>query len=255
MNKALVIISVSDRVDDLNKLVRSIRSREYFDDYDLCLCYQDYMGNSEQIENPEQYATLLVEPEKMGCNGARIHLLNHIEYDVYVNLDDDMLMTDFTNYEPAIELAMEETTGFVLTNWARSEKILNTKIPNMKDEFVKQVMIYQGGGMIYSNKIAEIIRELPIMKTVFDDVWPITAYVNGYVNYRYLGSLTLHFTLGDGGMQTFMREETDLQHSAEDYINYRKGKREGEWLIPMDSDINDKAHMLHRLNRVKNADD
>lgn len=248
MRKTFVIVSVSDRVNELNELLESIMHYDKFDDYDVCLCYQDYLGNADKIKYKERYATILVEPEKMGCNGARTHLLQHIDYDIYVNLDDDMLLVNETNYDKAIEKALEPSTGFVLTNWARSISILQQKIPKMKDKFVKQVMIYQGGGMVYSDKIAKLIREIPIKKTMFDDIWCITPYVNGYTNYRYLGSLALHFIGKTGGMQSFMREENP-ELACPEYINYRKGKRKNEWHIPIDSDINEYARQLHKENK------
>lgn len=243
-----VIVSVSDRVNELNHLVESIMKFPKFRDYDLCLCYQDYMGNADEIKYKERYATILIEPEKMGCNGARVHLLNHIKYDYYINLDDDMELVEQTDYTKAIMKASEAGTGFVLTNWARSRKILESKIPKMADKFVKQTMVYQGGGMVYSDKIANLIRKIPVKKTMFDDIWCITTYINGYTNYRYLGSLALHFICSTGGMRTFMREEQP-ELAATEYINYRKGKREGEWLIPLDSDINDWARFLHERNK------
>lgn len=245
--KTFVIVSVSDRVEELNHLIESIMKYEKFNDYDICLCYQDYLGNQNKIKYRERYATILIEPEKMGCNGARIHLLKHIDYDIYINLDDDMLLVDQTNYDKAIEKALEPHTGFVLTNWARSEKMLEKKIPMMTEKFVKQTMVYQGGGMVYANKIAELIRKLPVKKTMFDDIWCITSYVNGYDNYRYLGSLALHFICSKGGMRLFMREENP-ELACPEYINYKKAQRENEWYIPLDKDINEYAKQLHRDN-------
>ena len=246
--KTFVIVSVSDRINELNNLIENIMSFEKFNDYDICLCYQDYLNNSDQIKHKERYKTILIEPQKMGCNGARIHLLKHISYDVYINLDDDMLLTKYTNYDKAIEKALEPSTGFVLTNWARSVNILNSKVPKMEDKFIKQTMVYQGGGMVYSEKIAELIRELPIKKTMFDDIWCITPYVNGYDNYRYLGSLALHFVCSKGGMRLFMKEEKP-ELACPEYINYKHGKRDDEWLIPLDKDINDYARELHKVNK------
>ena len=246
-----MIVSVSDRVEELNNLVESIMKYRKFDGYDLCLCYQDYLGNEDKIKYRERYAKILIEPQKMGCNGARIHLLRNIKYDFYINLDDDMELVDQTDYVAAIKKAAERGTGFVLTNWARSRKILEAKIPKMSDTFVKQTMVYQGGGMVYSERVAKIIRKLPVEKTMFDDIWCISTYINGLDNYRYLGSLALHFICSTGGMRLFMREENP-KLAAEEYINYRKGKRPGEWLIPLDSDINDWAKFLHekRKNNV-----
>ena len=249
MTKTFVIVSVSDRINELNALIDSIMAFPKFNDYDICLCYQDYLGNANEIRHKERIKTMLIVPEKMGCNGARIYLLKHISYDVYVNLDDDMRLVAQTDYSKAIQKALQKDVGFVLTNWARSEGILQSKIPKMQDKFIPQIMVYQGGGMVYSNKVADLIRALPIKKTMFDDVWSITTYIHGLMNYRYLGSLALHFTCRSGGMQTFMKEEKP-ELACLEYINYRRGKRD-EWLIPMDSDVNDFARFLHSENKKK----
>ena len=246
MRITFVIVSVSDRVEQLNNLLRTIMKFKKFDSYDICLCFQDYLKNADKIEYKDRYAFIDIVPEKLGCNGARIRLLQQINYDIYINLDDDMELTEFTDYSASIRKALEPGTGFVLTNWARNEKLLQKKIPNMKDKFVAQVMVYQGGGMVYAEKIAKLIRRLPVEKTMFDDIWCITSYINGYMNYRYLGSLALHFVCGTGGMRLFMKEENP-KLACEDYINYRHGKN--EWLIPDDSDINDYAKYLHALHK------
>lgn len=245
-----VIVSVSDRVNELNSLIESIMRFGKFDDYDINLCFQDYLGNADKIMYRERYANIFIVPEKMGCNGARIYLLRQIEgkYDFYINLDDDMELVEQTNYENAIRKAAEPGTGFVLTNWARSRNILATKIPKMCDKFIPQIMVYQGGGMVYSEKIARLIRALPIEKTMFDDIWCITSYINGYTNYRYQGSLALHFICSSGGMRLFMREENP-KLGCEEYVNYRKGKHEGEWHIPLDGDVNKFARFLHERNK------
>ena len=242
---SFVIVSVSDRVEQLNELIESIMQFPKYDNYDISLCYQDYLGNADQIKYKDRYANLFICPEKMGCNGARVYLLQRIHYDAYINLDDDMRLVEQTDYIRSIQKALEDDTGFVLTNWARSEALLAEKIPKMQDKFIPQVMVYQGGGMVYSEKIARLIRKLPVEKTMFDDIWCITPYVNGYTNYRYLGSLALHFICSTGGMRLFMREENP-KLACPQYINYRKGKRENEWLIPLDSDINDYAKRLHK---------
>ena len=246
MRTTFVIVSVSDRVEQLNSLIESILKFRKFDEYDICLCYQDYLGNADKIKYKDRYAHIFVKPEKMGCNGARVYLLQQIKYDVYINLDDDMELIEQTNYEKAIEKALQPDVGFVLTDWCRARSMLQKKLDNMSDTFHKQIMVYQGGGMVYTEKNAALIRELPVEKTMFDDIWCITTYINGYTNYRYRGSVALHFVCGKGGMRLFMKEENP-KLAAEPYINYRHGEK--EWLIPMDSDINDYARMLHKINK------
>ena len=246
MKKTFIIISVSDRIEQLNDLVRSIMALD-FADYDLALFFQDYEGDRiKELEHPERFSKIIVTGEKVGCHAARVMLLREVRSDIYINLDDDMLLTKYTRYDKAIEKALQPHVGFVLTNWARTPKLLKEKIPKMSDTFRPQIMCYQGGGMIYSDKIAELIRPLPAQKFMFDDLWAMTAYINGYTNYYYYGSLALHFVCTKGGMRTFMAEEKP-PYACADYINYRTLKN-GEYAIGLDADVNEYAKELHRKN-------
>ena len=251
VKKTFVIISVSDRVEQLNELIKSICAFDKFKDYDINLLFQDYLGNSGEIKYKWRYKNIFTYPKKLGCHGARVTLLREIakkgKYDAYINLDDDMILTQYTDYEKSIEKALEDSTGFVLTNWARTEKLLLDKVPKMADKFVKQIMIYQGGGMVYADKIAVIMANLSVTDAMFDDVWPLTAYINGYTNYRYLGSLAIHCICTKGGMHLYMSEE-QRPLLCEDYVNYRYCKDGKSVHIPMDSDLNEKARQLHKEN-------
>lgn len=246
MKKTFIIISVSDRIQQLNELVRSIIHLGY-EDYEMALYFQDYEGNRiAELEHPERFSKIIVTDKKVGCHAARVLLLREVKSDVYINLDDDMLLTQYTRYDKAIEKALEPHVGFVLTNWARTPKLLLEKVPKMSDTFKSQIMCYQGGGMVYSDKIAELIRPLPAKKYMFDDLWAMTSYINGYTNYQYAGSLALHFICTKGGMRKFMAEEKPPYACAE-YINYRTLKN-GEYAIGLDSDVNDYAKALHKKN-------
>ena len=245
-NIAFTIVSTSDRVEWLNELVDSIIKYPKFDGYDICLCFQDYLGNQDNIENKKRYAKIIIEPERMGCNAARINLLRNIKYDYYINLDDDMRMTQFTDYNKAIEKCKEKSTGFVLTDWVNNEYSLKLKSMSIKDVFKENIMTLQGGGMVYSDNIASLIRRLEIRKTMFDDEWPITAYINGYTNYKYFGSLTLHYVASDGGMKSFMKDECPPLACPE-YVNYCK-LFGNQYMVPMDFSVSKLARELHEKN-------
>lgn len=245
MIKTFIIVSVSDRVQELNALVDSIIALG-FDDYRIALYLQDPEGRAGEIRNRERYSQIIVVPEKEGCHAARVHLLRKVKSDIYINLDDDMLLTKYTRYDGAIAKALERGTGFVLTNWARTEKLLLAKVPKMREAFIPQIMCYQGGGMVYADKIAEIVRRLPAEKFRYDDLWPLSAYINGYTNYAYKGSLAIHMICTKGGMRTFMADENPPYACAQ-YINYRKIKN-GVFAIGLDSDVNAYARELHKKN-------
>lgn len=257
MKKTFVIISVSDRIEELNTLMRSIRSFHKFDDFDISLCFQDYLGNADKID-VLRVTNLFIYPEKLGCHGARVQLLRdiaHRDYDVFVNLDDDMELTRYTDYFlPIRKVTQEAGTGFVLTNWAKTFDLLMVKVPKMRDEFKKQTLVYNGGGMVYNRRIADLMAKLPIVKTTFDNAWAMTAYVNGYTNYRFMGSLAVHKVCGKGGMQLFMAENP-AELMNQDLIDFKRAKKQRgnglDYLIPLDADINQKAHCLHNLNKKK----
>lgn len=251
MKKTFVIVSVSDRIDQLNELMSGIRRDKRFDDFDICLLYQDYLNNIHLLRK-DLVTALIVHPKRLGCNCARIMLLREIKYDIYCNLDDDMTLMPFTDYSKPIEkLLNDKTSGFILTNWARTESLYEQKVKQMTDKFVKQCFIYQGGGMLYRDDVAEHIRKLPLEETVFDEGWALTAYLKGYENYRYLGSVAVHSICTKGGMAQWYKDVdyTKLSLMYDKYINYRKAKDGVRYHIPIDSDLKTEAKAEHNMNR------
>lgn len=251
MKKTFVIVSVSDRIEQLNELMSGIRRDKRFDDFDICLLYQDYLNN-EHLLRKDLVTKLIVHPKRLGCNCARIMLLREIKYDIYCNLDDDMTLMTFTDYsKPIKKLLNDKTSGFILTNWARTESLYEQKVKQMTDKFVKQCFIYQGGGMLYRDDVAELIRKLPLEETVFDEGWALTAYLKGYENYRYLGSVAIHSICTKGGMAQWYKDidYTKLSLLFDKYINYRKAKDGVRYHIPIDSDLKTEAKAEHNMNR------
>ena len=251
MKKTFVIVSVSDRIEQLNSLMEGIRKDSRFDDFDICLLYQDYLGN-EHLLRKDLVTQYFSYPKRLGCNCARIMLLQKIKYDIYCNLDDDMTLMPFTNYDKPIEkLINDKSSGFILTNWARTESLYEKKVQAMSDKFVKQCFIYQGGGMLYRDDVADLIRELPLQETVFDEGWALTAYLKGYENYRYLGSVAIHSICTKGGMAQWYKDidYTKLSLLFDDFITYRKAKDGIRYHIPIDSDLKTEAKAEHNKNR------
>lgn len=252
MKKTFVIVSVSSRVNDLNLLLDSMKKfLPDFDEWDISLLFQDNLGNADLIKR-EFITNFYVEPKLMGCNAARLTLLKKIRYDVYCNLDDDIELTQWTNYEPAIRKVLERGTGFVLTNWARTFPQVEAKARKMQDKFIKQALIYQGGGMLYNDIVADVVRKLPTKETVFDEGWPLSAYLAGYTNYRYLGSLAVHKICTTGGMREWYKavDYDTLATDFGDYVEYRKAKN-GHYHIPMDTDLKPLAKKIHSDNKQK----
>jgi hypothetical protein len=235
-------------------LLGSIIADKRWDNIEVNLMFQDPEGVAGKIEHRDRYKNIFVEPELLGCHGARVILLRKIEdegYAFYINLDDDMLLGEHTNYMPAVEKCLEKGVGFVMTNWARTPKLLEAKLP-LEELFPRQIMLYNGGGMAYSEHVASFMRELPPEKTAFDCAWPITAYIEGFVSYRYLGSLTLHRVCTKGGMNEFMKA-TPLHVMGEKWLRFEPTvKQDGTCKsvrIPLDKDVKPEAKARHKAAR------
>lgn len=253
MKTTFVVISVSDRVDSLNTLLGLISADRRWDAFDINIMFQDPDNVAGKILHRDRITNLFVEPEKLGCHGARVLLLNRIRYDGYVNMDDDIEPGPHTNYIPALEKAAERDAGFVITRWARTPELLAKKVPTLSHSFSKQIMVYNGGGMAYTDKIAELMRALPPLKTAFDCAWPITAYVNGYTNYYYHGSLAVHRVRSTGGMKDF-KMHLAKHVMGEEWLRFRPSSRKTgtcrDVCIPLDNDVLPVAKARHKERRL-----
>lgn len=255
MSTVVVMVTVSSRVERLNAFLRSMAEHE--PGRDIFIHIQDPDHRAGEIEVPDSIVHhLMVTPKPLGCHAARVLALRELAdlaYDTYVNVDDDVTLIEQTNWQPAIDKAEEPGVGFVLTNWVRHPNLLPKAIERMEDRFYKQVMVYQGGGMAYNEEVAHLMRNLPAVDSRYDDIWPLTAYLEGYQSYRYQGSLAVHQIMGKGGMNTYMRSEP-RPLLCWDWIDYKllPGQPVGsDYSIPMDAQIKQPARELHRKRRAE----
>jgi hypothetical protein len=187
-------------------------------------------------------------------------MLAHPEVDVWINLDDDMeLVLGKTDFGPAIKLAMEPGVGVVSCGWVRSEHsglLKRYGWPVAPDDlWVKQPIVNMAGGMVYARKVVEKLVPLAGTPYLFDDVQVgLTAYLAGYENYRYRGSLLIHRILAPGGLKTAFNED---RHVLPDpaYVRTKRCRDEfaiGEHNIYMvsSSDLTPLARETHRKNRA-----
>lgn len=248
----MVMVTVSERLPALNRFLRTLADHE---PGRAIFCYVQGEDVRDRIEFPSGIEhEAAYEKERIGCHAARIRALRMISgFDSYVNVDDDVELLPETKWQPAIEKAMEPGVGFVLTNWVRSESLLDKSRERIREEFIPQAMVYQGGGMAYGEDVADLMRYLPDVPARYDDLWPLTAYLEGYRNYRYRGSLALHRIMGKGGMQTYMKAEPRPLLAGE-WVNYPylPGQPVGsDYGIPMDKDLKQKAKDRHKEMREK----
>jgi hypothetical protein len=255
-----IIVTVSDRVEQANALVGQLLDDPRFAGYGMCVRMQDPEGRVGEFQHRNRCTLFQLTDRLEGCHAARVLLLREAHkrgYDGYVNMDDDMEVTEHTDYEPALVKAQERGCGFVMTNWARTRKLLDAKVPAMLDarrgkRFYSQVMLYNGGGMVYGRQVADIIVALPPIPTAFDCAWPLSVYLKGLQSYRDQGSLAIHKVCGTGGMRVFM-EATPLHVMGSEWLNFTPASRQdGSCLgvrIPLDKDIKPEARDKHKAAR------
>lgn len=252
-----VIVSVSERLAALNTMLESLRADPRWDAMDIGIFFQDPVGVAPGIK-AEEYRVehLIVVPDKRGAHVARVQLLQHLEgkgYDTYISMDDDMLLGPLTNYGPIVEKCHEPGVGLVTTNWAQSPALLEKKRLKMAETFTPQIMMYCGGGQAFSEEVATIMRRLPTDKiATFECGWAITAYVHGYVNLYYRGSVTLHYALTSGGMK-LVRGFHPLNVVGAEWFRLRLTKKQDgtgtSASIPLDEDVLPSAHIRHAAMR------
>ena len=161
-----------------------------------------------------------------------------------------MVFTSKTTFTKSIEKLKESNTGMISLGWVRHENAF----PKYKvvDEFVKQKIVYTGGGLLFTNKISQILLNEPRKEYICDNtLWSLLVYINGYNNFRYRGSCTIHNICSKGGRRSWIDNgKTELGRT--DLVDFKKSKlsksNKIDYLIPNSSDIKDIAHKLHQNN-------
>jgi hypothetical protein len=177
--------------------------------------------------------------------------------DVWCNGDDDMeFLPGETDYQEAVAKAMQPGVGVVSCNWIRSEGFRKRAVYK-KGSFIKQPIVNMAGGQIYARKIVRLLGTQPVKPYMFDDVQVgLAAYVAGYDNYRYQGSLLIHRIMAPGGLKVYFNAQTLPKPDAR-LLTIRACKPvygvDNNYYMPESSDLTAYAHLLHarNLNRVR----
>lgn len=95
----------------------------------------------------------------------------------------------------------------------------------------------------------------PIGPYMFDDIQAsMTAYLGGWRNARYRGSVLIHNILSPGGLKVQFND-TELWQPDPRFIVTRKAKAvyqaDNNYYMPIVSDVQPEAHALHRANRAQ----
>ena len=256
MKKYLLLATVRDRIDMVEVVISSIN--KFLHGWTLVIVVQEYSKEEvervgKMIECPYHIIPL---QKRIGAHSAKIEGIKKIvELSgrfIVCSIDDDMEFIEQTNLEGAITLFAKRSTGFVSAGWVNHE----TRIPNRitKNVFVLQKIVYTGGGMLFSNNIAELLLTVPNLDYFSDNtVWSLQAYISGYSNYRYLGSIAIHRVCKTGGRREWMHSSEKVLPD-ERFIKITRGnerfKIKNNYLIGTDSGVTELAKQSHQLNKI-----
>lgn len=258
MKKTFLICSLSGRLQNLAKLITSLND---YKNWKLDLVLQKYSAKDYVIIDchckqvfGNRYK-IFTSNEMTGPHMARCLALDADRSNVWCILDDDMFaVKDKTDYDKMADILFErKDIGLLSSNWRRTTGMLD-KV-EVKDVLVKQNIVYTGGGMMFRQDMAEIIKSIPRVQYLFDNpLWSIYSYVNGYDNFRYLGSAAVHEICTKGGRRKWIKESQETRAlPPSEWLRVRKGKGEkdgfDEYLICDSSDVTEAAHKLHERNR------
>lgn len=181
-------------------------------------------------------------------------MVKHPDVDVWCNCDDDMeFLPGETDYTEAVARVLQHSVGVVSGNWIRSEAFRKRAVFK-RGSFVKQAIVNMAGGQLYGRKIVRLLASQEIKPYMFDDVQvALAAYIAGYENFRYQGSLLIHRILAPGGLKVYFNAQK-LPTPDPRLVKLRAAARtiyqvDNNWMMPEDGDLTPYARMLHARNK------
>lgn len=246
MRKAILIATTVDRKDMFCDLMHSIIAQPQFDEWHVMTIvqgdYDRWLYEIKQQGLDTRIDYLIAQKTRIGPHDARLKLLN-VDSDVYAIIDDDFIMLEQTNWAPMVKHALKQDCGFVSGNFIPHASWAHKK--SLENRFIKQPIVYTAGGLIFTRKIAKLIKKIGNAPLWCDNTqWSLTAYLAGYENYRYLGSVCIHRVCRTGGRKGWIDSGTRLVYPDPQYIKYEKGK------IPKSSGLTEKAKKKHHENSL-----
>jgi len=254
MKKTFVVATTGDRADGLKRLIISLNPffKSGWEIVSVCQSYEikDFLDIKSLIG---QRGKAIRFDNLIGAHSAKVFALKTFKSDIWCSLDDDMFATPKSDYNRISNILSErKDIGFISGNWARTYNLAMAK--NQQDKLIPQKLVFTGGGMVFRDDVADIVRHIPDEQYLFDDcLWAMYAYINGYDNFRYLGSVSVHQICSKGGRRTWLKSKPERVLPPEEYLRVRKGSQKdgyNEYLICNDSDLTELAHLEHRKRKA-----
>lgn len=250
MKKTFIIATMGERVEGAICLLSSLQ-RYLEKDWYAVVVAQAYAENDlHKIQTTiKEHGCIIRLDDLIGPHSAKVAALNAVQSDIWCSLDDDMVAIEKTNFDGMADVALNyRNIGFLSGNWGRTATLALQK--NRTEKLVPQNLVFTGGGMVFRDDIAEIIKNIPNEQYLFDDcLWAMYAYINGYSNYRFLDSVAVHKICTVGGRKTWLKQTNNRVLPPSEFINMRKCNDLDGYYICNDKDLTPLAHCMHRRNR------
>lgn len=247
--KRLVIITTGDRPAMLTAALRSLHAAGIAREWRVSLVWQ---GGRDTPCLGAQHDVIML-PEAVGPHMARAAALDAWDAEIWCWWDDDMAaITGETLYGPAVARAIEPGVGLVSTGWRPSDSPGWARQRPRVDVWVRQSIVYTGGGLICSDEVArEIDRALPRGRLWCDNTeWSLACYLGGRQNWRWRGSVAIHRIGRRGGRRAWLATHPELSMPDPRWVRVRPSGRPGEHgCIPLDRDLTRAARQRHRVER------
>ena len=252
MKKILLLATVADRIDMAETML--LTAKEHLPDWSILIVAQEYSDNDKDRLDSALVgikSTVIHLPKRTGPHIAKCTGLDFIDLDsdvVICSIDDDMEFLRETDLNPCVEKAMQKGAGLISAGWvAHESRLIKHKIV---DEFVKQKLVYTGGGMLLSANTAKIIRDMPRLPYFSDNaMWSLHCYLAGLENFRYRGSVTIHRVCRSGGRKAWVLLGEKVLPPKE-YLSIEESKDSEKYKIPLDNSVTKEADELHRFNKL-----
>jgi hypothetical protein len=258
IDRVILLATVADRIGMAEKMIGT--ARRFLPGWRFVVVTQEY-GDADKARLYEALgdtpAAVEHLPKRIGPHCAKLAGLDIVLQDAYrpggpaiavCSADDDMEFIAGTNLEPCVARAQQPGVGLVSAAWVWHESLLRTR--KVVDEFVRQKLVYTGGGMVFSGETAKLIRAMPRLPYFSDNVmWSLTSYLAGLENLRYRGSMTIHRVCRTGGRKAWVLLG-DKELPPAEFLAIEASKDREKYKIPQDRGVTKAADEAHRRARA-----
>jgi len=255
VNKFILLAAVDNRPALLSACLQSL---SVLHGWKLMFVGQEFSeerkGEVRSLMPPDSFCIWL--PEKVGMHNAKLHGLTEIQkmsrLHVVASIDDDMELLATTHFDRMAAISRSKGVGLVSGNWVRSEKQIAKK--KIVDSIKRQAIVYTAGGLVFSEGITKHIVGLGLRDFWCDNTeWSLASYLNGYENFRFLGSLAIHRIMSAGGRKSYVDRERETPNPK--YISLRPCKQATSGVngfhVPDQGDLTQFARFTHQVHKKR----